>query len=161
MNYVIMLKDCWMELARVCLVSWVSDIRITWNLFCHLYGIALKTGTNKIVFLCNFVTSIKLAPSKKFARSIMVLMPSLKIHHLKISMLLRPRHALSCYLRTSFFDMNGVENAKYLAFSYVLETSILYIRPTMMVHDTFNLPPKTHSCENWKRNVMEESRTLS
>jgi len=64
MNYVIMLKDCWMELARVCLVSCVSDIRVTWNLFCHFDGIALNTGTNKIVLLCNFVSSTTLAPSK-------------------------------------------------------------------------------------------------
>jgi hypothetical protein len=68
---------------------------------------------------------------------------------------------LSCYLWTSFFDMTGVENSKYLAFSYVLDTSIIYIRPTMMVHDAFDLPPKTHLCQNGKRNVMEEFRTLS
>jgi hypothetical protein len=54
--------------------------------------------------------------------------------------------------------MNGGDNAKYLAFSYVLDTSILYIRPTMMVHDAFHLPPK---CQNGKRNVMDEFRTLS
>jgi hypothetical protein len=154
-----MLKDCWMELARVCLVSWVSDIRITWNLFCHLYEIALNTATNKIVFLCNFVSSTKLAPSKKFACSIMVLMPNLKIHHWMISMLLRPRHCHVTY-ELVFLGMYGGENAKYLAFSYVLDTSILYIRPTMMVHDAFDLPPKTHLCQK-KRNVMEEFRTLS
>jgi len=57
--------------------------------------------------------------------------------------------------------MNGGDNAKYLAFSYVLDTSILYIRPTMMVHDAFHWPPKTRSCQNGKRNVMEEFRTLS
>jgi hypothetical protein len=77
----------------------------------------------------------------------MVLMPNLKIHHLMISMLLRPCHCHVTY-ELVFFDMNGGENAKYLAFSYVLDTSILYIRPTMMVHDTFDLPPETHSCEN-------------
>ncbi len=73
------------------------------------------------------------------------------------SMLLTPNH---CYVTDELiFDMNGREDVKYLALSYALNTSTLSTRPTMMVHDAFNLPPNMHSWQKWKSNSRSCHRT--